>query len=392
MMKAKIHNYVGMTFDRLTVVSRDLSSSRTKWNCQCSCGNSCSVQAAHLKSKKIRSCGCLSKELLAERSFKDLVGQTFGKLTVLSKYGTVSSDKIAWLCLCSCGKTVVVRGNSLVSGNTRSCNCSTSLEAFIEQKLNINKCTEPPLRLPKRKPDFKIADGVYLEADGLYWHIESNRDAKMYHFEKRLQYEAQQYRLLQFYEDEVFDQWPIVESIINNAIFKNQNRIFARKTEIRSVTNKTACSFFKENHLMGHHKASKSIGLYFDDELVACLAFRKTSKGLMEIARFAGLKNTIIVGGFSKLLKELEKICQNEKIFKIVSFCDMRYATGKSYILNGFSLEGVSLGWSWTDNKNRFNRLKCKAGNGKTELENAKELGWNKIYDAGQAKFVKNLI
>jgi hypothetical protein len=72
-----------------------------------------------------------------------------------------------------------------------------------------------------------------------------------------------------------------------------------------------------------------------------------------------------------------------------MSFCDLRYANGKSYELAGFNLEHVSLGWSWSDGKTKFNRLQCKAGNGKSEAQNAADRGWFKVYDAGQAKYVK---
>lgn len=74
---------------------------------------------------------------------------------------------------------------------------------------------------------------------------------------------------------------------------------------------------------------------------------------------------------------------------QVISFCDLRYATGKSYEVNGFKKVNTSQGWCWTDGKQRFNRLTCKAGNGKTEAENAKDLNWFKIYDAGQAKYIK---
>jgi hypothetical protein len=71
----------------------------------------------------------------------------------------------------------------------------------------------------------------------------------------------------------------------------------------------------------------------------------------------------------------------------IVSYCDLRYATGRSYIALGFKELGTTLGWEWTNLTQRFNRTKCKAGNGKTEKQNATELGWYRIYDAGQRKY-----
>lgn len=53
----------------------------------------------------------------------DLVGQVFGRLTVVSKADRSNSRKVLWNCECSCGNSKVVRGCSLKSGDTQSCGC-----------------------------------------------------------------------------------------------------------------------------------------------------------------------------------------------------------------------------------------------------------------------------
>ena len=56
--------------------------------------------------------------------YKNLLGQTFGRLTVISmreersKFGAV-----VWECSCSCGGTSNVTTNGLVCGHTQSCGC-----------------------------------------------------------------------------------------------------------------------------------------------------------------------------------------------------------------------------------------------------------------------------
>ncbi|MEM4359960.1 MAG: hypothetical protein QXT45_05475 [Candidatus Bilamarchaeaceae archaeon] len=52
------------------------------------------------------------------------------------------------------------------------------------------------------------------------------------------------------------------------------------------------------------------------------------------------------------------------------------------------------LGWEWTDLKTTYNRLQCRANMDERKLkekEYAAELGWFKIYDAGQRLFEKDL-
>lgn len=53
---------------------------------------------------------------------KDLVGKTYGRLTVTEKSGSVKGQ-VNWLCRCECGNTKIVPTASLNFGNTRSCGC-----------------------------------------------------------------------------------------------------------------------------------------------------------------------------------------------------------------------------------------------------------------------------
>ena len=53
---------------------------------------------------------------------KDLTGQRFGFLTVISR-NERKSDVTYWNCVCDCGKETVVSRPSLIQGRTRSCGC-----------------------------------------------------------------------------------------------------------------------------------------------------------------------------------------------------------------------------------------------------------------------------
>jgi hypothetical protein len=72
----------------------------------------------------------------SKNSFIDLTGQTFGRLTVLDRaddYVSPSGNKLVqWHCKCECGKDVVVAGNLLKAGRTRSCGC-------LRAKLNATR-------------------------------------------------------------------------------------------------------------------------------------------------------------------------------------------------------------------------------------------------------------
>jgi hypothetical protein len=53
----------------------------------------------------------------------NLVGQTFGKLTVISLHGKTRFRYNIWLCKCECGGIKTATTNDLRRGDTRSCGC-----------------------------------------------------------------------------------------------------------------------------------------------------------------------------------------------------------------------------------------------------------------------------
>lgn len=52
----------------------------------------------------------------------DMIEKTFGELFVIKENGNLGPH-LAYLCQCSCGNQITVRGYSLRSGNTNSCGC-----------------------------------------------------------------------------------------------------------------------------------------------------------------------------------------------------------------------------------------------------------------------------
>ncbi len=66
------------------------------------------------------------EEPTKKRNREELIGQKFGRLTVISYAGDsyIGSDNNSkYVCICDCGNTTIVGANKLKSGHTRSCGC-----------------------------------------------------------------------------------------------------------------------------------------------------------------------------------------------------------------------------------------------------------------------------
>lgn len=146
-----IRDLTGQSFGRLTVIER-VGKDRhgnIEWLCQCCCSDKIQVpvSTAKLRSGNTRSCGCLRRESASQMQSKNLVGQTFGALTVVEQSGKMKSGKITWSCQCSCnyGRRHIVSTDNLISGNVTQCPQCRLRQ--ISQKLSKGK---GPVRRARR--------------------------------------------------------------------------------------------------------------------------------------------------------------------------------------------------------------------------------------------------
>lgn len=63
-------NLIGQRFDRLLLIDRKREKQTTSYLCKCDCGNEKWVAHSNLRSRNIRSCRCLQKELVSKRTRK----------------------------------------------------------------------------------------------------------------------------------------------------------------------------------------------------------------------------------------------------------------------------------------------------------------------------------
>ena len=136
---AKLIDEIGNVYGYLTVIARaeNTNAGRAQWLCKCKCGNEVVVLGKNLRNGGTKSCGCYQKERAAQSNMArvgSLVGQRFGKLTVLNEAGfiTHSSGKRSRIynCLCDCGNVCQIQHQYLAYGDTTSCGCLRSKGEF----------------------------------------------------------------------------------------------------------------------------------------------------------------------------------------------------------------------------------------------------------------------
>jgi hypothetical protein len=136
-MPTKLINEIGNKYGSLTPISLTKDKNgRTAWMCQCDCGNTKIVRGSDLRKGKVthcsKSCPCKTHP-----SFIDETGNTYGYLTVIKRDINSPSNKIQWLCQCSCGKKITVIGASLRQGRTKSCGCESGELLGKTQSLDL---------------------------------------------------------------------------------------------------------------------------------------------------------------------------------------------------------------------------------------------------------------
>lgn len=237
-------------------------------------------------------------------------------------------------------------------------------------------------------PDYNLA----IEHNGLFWHSDEFK-SKTYHLEKTEACDKKGIQLLHIFEDEWHQKTDIVKSRIMSTLGKNQ-KIGARKCEVKLISSKDASQFLNENHLQGRGRANVHIGLFHNDELVSVMTFLKNdiSKSLIgwEMNRFASKLNINVVGGASKLFKFF---VEQHNPDKIISFADRRWSTGGLYYSLGFDHVSNTPPNYWYFLPNEYKRthrfaLRKPKGSELTEKEIREQQGYSRIWDCGSLKFM----
>ena len=215
--------------------------------------------------------------------------------------------------------------------------------------------------------------------------------------------EEQGVKLFHIFENEWLD--PIKREIWKSKIKLElgyvDRKLNARDCVIKEISFEEIKSFLNSNHLQGYIPSSINLGLYYNSELVEVMTFGKSrfNKDFdWELLRNCSSLNTIVRGGFSKLLNYFKKNYKGS----IVSYGNKRW-TSKLKNVYGNELINVSdpnyfyflKGDFELMSRLQFQKHKLKDklkvfDENLTETENMYNNGYRKIYDCGNLVYKLN--
>jgi hypothetical protein len=255
---------------------------------------------------------------------------------------------------------------------------------------------------------------IAIELNGNYFHSEvSGKKNKSYHITKTQKTFDKNIKLIHIFEDEWLLKKDIVKSRIKNLLGITENKIFARKCEIKEISSFEKSQFLDKNHIQGNCVDKLRYGLFFEEELVSVMTFGKLRAALgskvkntenqYELIRFCSKINLNIVGSFSKLMSYFVK---NNLPKRIISYADCRWSginyEQTAYYKNGFvfikktppsyyyvnTSDYLSRKHRYSMNKSSLIK-KYNANPNETEFEIAVKNGFDRIWDCGTLSFEK---
>lgn len=241
-----------------------------------------------------------------------------------------------------------------------------------------------------------------IEFNGLYYHSEIfGKKDKNYHLWKTENAASKGLRLIHIFEDEWKNKKEIVKKKLRSIIGSLDKKIFARQCTIKDISPTEKNKFLNQYHIQGTDRSDKKYGLFHGNELVAVMTFSRPNivKGakktdeFVELSRYA-TKYTV-VGGASKLLSNFIKTSAPKKI---ITYADRRWSSlNNMYEKLGFKYtSNTPVNYFYLDGSgerlHRYNFTKYKiierGGDvNKSEWENMKFFGYDRIWDCGHFRY-----
>lgn len=132
----------GKQFNNFTVLYRgediikDGKKRRVRWHCKCNCGKEFDAIGDNIKRRPDMSCNECANKKRAKNNRINVVGNKYGKLTILETI--YNDDRTRVKCICDCGNEYIGSQSDIISGHTQSCGC---LQKYMASESNTKDWT-----------------------------------------------------------------------------------------------------------------------------------------------------------------------------------------------------------------------------------------------------------
>lgn len=219
------------------------------------------------------------------------------------------------------------------------------ISAFL-QDLSIDHRTRCRKTIDNMELDIVIpSHNIAIEFNGLYWHSFDrleNQEERLYHSHKTQLCKEKDIQLFHIFENEWQDKQLVWKDMIRHRLGLSETRVYARQCTIEKLSSQESQTFLNNNHLQGYRSAKVTLGLFYNDDLIAVMSFSKprfSGKHQWELLRFCSRNGTVIAGGASKLFKHFVR---NYEPTSVISYSNRRHSQGNLYSNLGFEHSHVS--------------------------------------------------
>lgn len=220
-------------------------------------------------------------------------------------------------------------------------------------------------------------------------------DCSLKDFNPQVILPAKSAKTIRLWEDEYLHHHNIINSRILSLLGISR-RIYARKTNVKTVSQAELKEFLLINHLNEPIIAKHRYGLYHQRELVAVAAFSRfcpiQDQGITyvshELIRYCSLLKVTVVGGLSKLINHFEK---EKKPEHLMTYVDREWSDGSTYQKLGFDNVAKTPPQNFWLSPEKNERIVEKFLAKKMTVSQLQNEGWTRISNLGNIKLVKFL-
>lgn len=294
------------------------------------------------------------------------------------------------------GKLIINSNEGILVKKIHNFINSMGYEEGKDYFLNDRKAIKPleiDFYFPKEMVGIEVND--FVTHNSTINRLGGKPKPKNYHLNKSMLCKDKGIRLIHAWEHYFNNpvQYDILKNAIKHALGRSENKVYARNTYVKEVTNISLKEFFGKNNIQGFRGANRAYALLDKktDEILMAYSVGSShfshNKYDLEIIRGASKLDTTIVGGASKLWKYI--IDNNPEVNSIVYYIDRNIYSGNSIgkLEGHIKLVSTQVGfWNYFPNTGEIkNRMPSKHHEIKKLVSQGKV--WE-IYNAGTETYV----